>query len=124
MSDNTPYDCLTCTDKLREARNCHNKKQYENPILLKSEWKTISTSHRDVLKIGDLKFFECPVSTINRKTWDIISLVNETTDGEGNILHLPFVGTILEQPDWYRQSVRILKKERADNQRERLNRGK
>jgi hypothetical protein len=91
---------------------------------MKDDWRSISTAHRAVLKLGDLKFFECPVSAITRKTWDILALVNETTDGDGNILHLPFEGTIIEQPDWYRQAVKLSKKERADNQRERLKRGK
>lgn len=64
---------------------------------------------KHVAKILDLKFFECPVSVITKKTWDIIKLVNETTDENGKIIHLPFNGSYLDQPPWYREAVIIVR---------------
>lgn len=60
-----------------------------------------------------MKLFECPLSAITHNTWSIISLVNETTDTDGNILHLPFEGALTDQPQWYRDAVKIVKSERV-----------
>jgi hypothetical protein len=66
-----------------------------------------------VLKIDDLKFFACPLSFISSKSWQMLELVNETTDLEtGRILHLPYPGTITQQPEWYREAVKIKRNER------------
>jgi hypothetical protein len=126
LNDNPAFDCTDCTKKQRDVRNCHNHKNFASLILLKSEWKEVTANHHhsSVLKIGDLKFMSCPVSTITTDTWDILALVSETTDGDCNILNLPFAGTIIEQPQWYRQAVKIVKSERAKHQQERLKRGK
>jgi hypothetical protein len=76
---------------------------------------------RRVLKIDDIIFLECPMSCITRRTWEILRLVNETTDGEHtNILHLPFPGTILDQPPWYRQAVQIVRTGRAEYRKQAL----
>ena len=120
MSDNPPYDCSDCSDKKREVRNCHNRQHFASPLLLKEDWKSISATHKHILKVGDLKFFECPASAITRKTWDIISLVNETTNTDGDILHLPFDGTFLDQPSWYREAVRVTRRERAQHTKESM----
>ena len=69
--------------------------------------------HRyEVQKIADLKFMECPGSSITRRTWQILGLVNESCDTEGNIRHLPFSGTLLDQPLWFREAVKIVRAER------------
>lgn len=73
-----------------------------------------------MLKIADLKYFECPLSVITPRTWQILRLVNETTDSDTNILHLPFQGTILDQPPWYRAAVQIVREERSRHNREEL----
>jgi hypothetical protein len=91
---------------------------------MKEDWKSVSVKLRSVLKVGDLKFFECPMSVISKQTWAVLGIVNETTDGDCNILHMPFVGTIFDQPQWYRTAVKLVKSERSNNQRERLKRGK
>jgi len=80
----------------------------------------VSATIRAVKKINDIKFFECPQSVITRSTWQIISLVNEVTDKDTNVLHLPFNGTILEQPLWFRDAVKIVKAERIKYQREQI----
>lgn len=79
------------------------------------EWNILVPTgyhQNEVQKMGDLKFFECPQSFITRRSWQIIALVNETADADGNILHLPFSGTILEQPLWYRGAVKMVRSER------------
>jgi len=72
----------------------------------------VSYHDHGVLKIDDLKFFECPQSAVKPRSWHLLSLVTETTDADGNILHLPYPGTILDQPGRYREAVRIVKSER------------
>lgn len=80
------------------------------------EWRQVSAALKPVLKIGDIKFYECPVSAITPRSWERMKLVNETTGGENtDILHLPFPGTILDQPPWYREAVRIVRHERAEH---------
>lgn len=67
----------------------------------------------EVLKIDDLKFFACPVSFITARSRQLLELVNETCDLEtGKIDHLPYPGTITQQPDWYREAVKIKRNER------------
>lgn len=68
---------------------------------------------RHVLKMDDLKFFRCPVSVITRASWDLLQLVNDTTSSDGDILQLPCPGSYLDQPERYREAVRIVKTERA-----------
>lgn len=107
---------------MRNARNCRNRHKLAFSMVQKEDWYQVPKCFRHVLKLGkDMKFYECPISAIKRQTWDILKLVNDTTDAEGNILHLPFEGTYLNQPDWYRTAVRVVKSERAINQRERIN---
>lgn len=85
------------------------------------EWITVSTKARDILKLGDMKFMACPVSTITPRTWQLIKLVNETTSAENcEILHLPFEGGLLDQPIWYRQAVEIVRHERAEHRAEEM----
>lgn len=109
---------------MKEARNCKNQQHIADPILMKDDWHLISPSRRHVLKIRDLKFYQCPVSVITATTWDVISLVNETTDGEGNILHLPFAGSYLDQPHWYREAVKLTKQERHEHRKALQNKPK
>lgn len=81
----------------------------------------VSSTLRHVLKVADTKFFECPQSAVKSKTWQILSLVNETTGGENtDILHLPYPGTILDQPPWFREAVRIVASERNRHRREQM----
>jgi len=44
--------------------------------------------------------------------------VTETVNEEGNILHLPYPGTYLEQPPWYREAVNILRENRNKYRKE------
>lgn len=115
------YDCLKCNERTRKTRNCRNKKKYKHKILIeRQEWLSVSSHLRAVKKIAKIKFFECPQSAITKKTWNIIALVNEVTNKDTDILHLPFKGTILEQPEWFREAVKITKSERIKYQKEQL----
>lgn len=115
------YNCSKCGERTRESRNCRNKKKYKNTILIeRQEWLTVSSHLKAVKKIAKIKFFECPQSVITQKTWGIISLVNEVTNKDTDILHLPFEGTILDQPQWFRAAVKMMKSERIKYQREQI----
>ena len=50
----------------------------------------------------------------------MIRLVNETTNADGDVLHMPFEGAWTDQPQWYRDAVRITKNERAKNSAEQI----
>jgi hypothetical protein len=61
--------------------------------------------------------FECPRSAITGKTWEILSLIDETTEynhqtKQTKVTFLPFEGAWLDQPHWYRQAFSIVKRER------------
>lgn len=85
------------------------------------EWRQVSSRYRHVLKLGDMKICACPVSTISSRTWQILRLVNETTDPETTSIRiLPFDGGLLDQPLWYRQAVEIVRSERNRHRKEEL----
>ena len=67
----------------------------------------------------------CPVSTITDKTWRIIRLVQRCTGGEyGDLQHLPFPGTLLQQPDWFLEAIDIMKAERGAYRQRMLEKGR
>lgn len=89
-----------------------------HPVLLGSdEWNLavpLSYHDHEVLKIDDLKFFVCPMTYIPRSTWDLLNMVNETTNLEtGQVSFMPFPGSYMEQPEWYREAVQIKRSERC-----------
>ena len=126
MSDHAPYDCNNCTEKQRHNRNCYNRNGYTEKLLLGvDEWKSIPSSRKPVLKIDDLKFMACPVSSITAHTWQLIKLVNRCTGGEGTELqHLPFAGLISDQPEGFLEAVDIMRKERSEYFRQQQNKRK
>lgn len=80
----------------------------------KEEWLSVSSKARAVMKLDDLKFMACPVSTITPRSWQILKLINDCCSAENcDIINLPFPGTLLEQPTWFRQAVDIVRRERA-----------
>jgi hypothetical protein len=117
-------DCETCTEKKREQKNCHNRKKLIKTIVHKSEWLSWPESLKPYGgKWGDLKFYECPRSAITSKTWEILALVDETTEynpstKDTRTTSLPFEGAWLDQPEWYRQTFSIVKRERMLHQPE------
>jgi hypothetical protein len=113
-------DCTDCTDKKRKQKNCNNWQGRRESITHLSEWNKWPESLKPSEKWGDLKFWECPRSAITTRTWEILALVNETVNSDGDVLHLPFEGQWLKQPQWYRQAVSIVKRERADHRSKEL----
>ena len=85
---------------------------------------TIAPGHKPAKKIGDLKFMACPISTITDQTWQILRLVGDCTDDDGNLLHLPFPGSVTQQPEWFLEARRIVKSERADHRQQHLDESK
>ncbi|WP_156826942.1 hypothetical protein [Geopsychrobacter electrodiphilus] len=79
------------------------------------EWLTVPTTLCPVEKIDDLKMYECPESLITRATWEIVDLVISCTDDTGGVRILPFPGSLLEQPTWFRQAAKMLRSERNSN---------
>lgn len=112
----TPYSCSECTEKKRKARNCHNRNGYKHDILVRQEWKT-SPVYKTEIKFGDVKFCQCPVSAITSKTWELLKIVNRTTDNDCNIT-MPYRGaSYSDQPEWYFQAVDIVRHARSVNMR-------
>ncbi|MCP3177309.1 hypothetical protein MJO47_09380 [Desulfuromonas sp. KJ2020] len=117
------FDCNECKEKNRIIRNCHNRAGCSEEILEgKQEWDSIPTGRRPALKIpwAPTKFMACPISTITSKTWQILALINDCTSAEStDLLHMPYsgpggqLGTIFDQPEWFRDAVRIVRAERG-----------
>lgn len=72
----------------------------------------MSSRLRHVRKIATTKFMACPISSIDALSWDLLSLVSDCTDREGNITQRPYPGALLQQPPWFRQAVHIVRAER------------
>lgn len=97
-----------------------------HPILKgRDEWRWVSASLPFVLKIADVKFYECPISAIKPRTWETMRLVNETALGENmEQLYFPEPGTITDQPPWWREAVKIVRQERAEHRARELEKQK
>lgn len=75
---------------------------------------------RDVpyaLKLEDLKYYQCPVSVITSYSWELLRLVNDTVNNDGDLLPLcpghPAIDEIAQRPRAWQEAVRIVKSERA-----------
>jgi hypothetical protein len=114
------WNCSDCTAKQKDKRNCGNRKKIKNPLRHVSQWK--KSDPYPPLKVLDFKFLACPVSIITRRTWDILSLCNETLSaGEsGDIIHLPFPGCLTDQPRWFRDAAQIVRSERSRHRTEMM----
>lgn len=112
------YDCHTCEEHRRQQFNCHNRQRLRHVLLQGAdEWRLVPTTLKHVVKIDDLKFFECPGSVITRSTWQILDLLNECLDENGSIKHLlpgpgDEPGHIFNQPGWFRTAAKLVRIER------------
>ncbi len=87
------------------------------------EWKRLPRTAGKPFKIpwAPTMFLACPLSVLTANTWDVIDLVSECTGGENcDLLHLPFPGPLLDQPPWFREAVKIYRRERSDHFRWRM----
>lgn len=98
-------------------------------MLGKDEIMQVPASLKPALKLGDIKFYHCPMSCITPFSWQLLELVNETIDGDGNFVnigHLPSLAeeiqTIGEQK--YREAVKIARSERARHRKEEFDKTK
>lgn len=126
LSDNPgAYDCQECDARKRKARRCANNEGIKHGILVgPHEFYLPTKTLRPVQKIDNVKFYRCPIKLLTNRTWRIISTVNDVMDGDGRIYNLPFPGTWLEQPLWFRQAVRITRRERSEWQRKQIEKAK
>lgn len=69
-------------------------------------------SLRYVLKLDDIKLFQCPLSLITDKTWRLLMLVDECTNADGDLVRLPKPGGLDDQDDNFRIAWRIVRDER------------
>lgn len=120
MKDNPGFNCADCKGRKKKVRNCDNVNGYKKTLSNKGEWGLWPPALKPAIKLGDLKLYECPLTAITGRTWDIIRIVNQTTDDSGKILHMPYPGSYLEQPEWYREAVEITQRERAEHRRKQL----
>jgi hypothetical protein len=117
------WDCSSCDERHRADRNCGNRKGYKETLLQGAhEFLSVSAQIKAALKMGDIKLLACPISTITTQTWEILALVNDCTNADGDLLHLPFEGALLDQPPWFRDAVRIVRNERAEHRRKQMER--
>lgn len=75
---------------------------------------------RPVLKLGDIKFYRCPLGSITPASWQLLHLVQETTNADGDIIQLPYPGALLDQTPRYREAVRIMRAEKARHRQEQM----
>lgn len=126
MSDGAPFDCASCDERLKNKRNCRNRKGFIETILVgANEWASISSKHRPVLKLDDLMFMACPTSTITPKTWEALGIVNNCITAEhGDWHHFPYPnkvtglpGGLFDQPGWLVEAVAMVRNERNTHRR-------
>jgi hypothetical protein len=78
-----------------------------------------------VLKLDDLMFMACPVSTVTVKTWEALGIVNNCITAEnGDWHHFPYPnkvtglpGGLFDQPQWLVEAVGLVRTERAAHRR-------
>ena len=120
----TGFDCSNCDEKDKQKRNCGNRKGYLEPLLTTDEWHSIPASRKHVVKWPGLKVFECPLSVVTKTTWDILRIVNGTTDGDGYQIR-PFRSVCYEdEPEWYKQAVSIVKTQRSKHREQQMEKAK
>lgn len=111
-------DCDNCDQRIRENSNCHNRKRYLRPIATDKERLLVPASVKPVQKIHTTSFYECPVSAITGKTWQIIGMVNELISAEGEILAC--AGKYDEIPLYLRDAIKIVRQERNRHRAEQM----
>lgn len=78
------------------------------------------TASQVVVKLGDMFIYECPTSAIDNGIKDLINVVNISTNKDGDIIHLPYKGTILDQPKRFLDAVQITRNERLQYQIDKM----
>lgn len=120
---------MDCSERKRDQRNCYNRHQLSVDLLQGAEeWQQVPGSLRHVLKLGDIKYFQCPVSLITPYSTSLLQLVTDTINADGDLLPLcdghPALLEIAQRPNAWREAVRIVKIERAEHRKQELERSR
>jgi hypothetical protein len=83
------------------------------------EWSGRPRSLKHVLKGIGVKLYECPTTAITKETWDIIKIVNATTDENGFPTNIN-LESYQRLPTWYKQATEITQQMRSDHRRAQL----
>jgi len=123
--DGGPFDCETCGDKDRAARNCRNILDLTDEVLAINEYtdevkeELQEKAAQKVFTLGDLRLYECPLSYISGETRNIIQMVF-LMDSTKRLL---FAGEWGEQPAWLVEAYGIFLIESATYIKEKRNGG-
>lgn len=99
------------------ARNCRNHKNLPDDILAVTqytygvEYDLRNTGAQKIISLGDVRFYECPLSYITSETWELIRLVYMIDDTK----QMLFDGGLSQQPFWLIEAIEIHKAEAAQN---------
>jgi len=112
-SDGSPFKCDECDNGLREGRNCANARGLSEEARIVERFRTgISEEIKmrcavKVFSLGDIRFYECPLTAITVDTLDIIRAVY-LVESSGRLF---FEGGWSDQPHWLVEAYEIYKRE-------------
>lgn len=87
----------------------------------REEWLQVPADLKFAAKMGDMKFYRCPLASITPETWALLELVNDCISAEhGDLIQLPYPGTVADQPEKFREAVRIVRSERAQWRQQKM----
>lgn len=115
ICDGSPLDCDSCSESETSARNCGNRLALSEEARAVNRYTgDITDEHRiksaqKVLSLGDIRFYECPLSYISADSRELIRMVflSEATGA------LPCRDGLGQQPYWFIEAVEIGGFERA-----------
>ncbi len=116
-SGGSPFNCDTCTETDRKARNCGNYLGLSDEVLAVTEYTPLVTSEIEekgaakVVSLGDIRLYECPASFITLDTAELMRLTY-LVESSGSLLHAGGWG---EQSAWLVEAFDIYKSESLRN---------
>jgi len=112
-SDGSPFKCDECGNGLREGRNCANVRGLSEEAVIVGRFTagvSEEIKRRNALKVfslGEIRFYECPLTAITVDTLDIIRAVY-LVESSGRLF---FEGGWSDQPHWLVEAYEIYKRE-------------
>ena len=116
-SGGSPFNCNTCSETDRRARNCANYLGLTDETRAVTVYEPHVTSEIEergatkVVSLGDIRLYECPVSFITIDTSELMRLTY-LVESTGNLLHKGAWGA---QPAWLVEAFDIYKSESLRN---------
>jgi hypothetical protein len=116
-----PFICSECNEQ--DIRNCGNRLNLKEPAFLKytpdinqeiKEKKAVK-----VFQLGDIRFFECPVTYISKETTLMIENLSLMVESPA----LLYPGGWMDQPNWVVQAWIIYKREKSDYLKDMMTNG-